>query len=115
MLIHNTNFDEEYTVFYYYKNGYIFFVLAQTEAEYQEEVAAINDDFEGAVNAPFYASKVNAFRLSSEGPDGYKSVYFCQASVMMLVAWAAIELVLFGFAIASMIRCKKEKQTNIEC
>ena len=36
-----------------------------SEAEYQEEVAAIDADFEGAVSAPFYASKINAFILSS--------------------------------------------------
>ena len=108
MVIRNTNFDGEYKPFYYYKNGYIFFPLAQTEAEYQEEVAAINADFEGAVSAPFYASKINAFRLSSEGPDGYKSVYICQLPVMMLVVWCAIELVLLGFAVATVIRGKKE-------
>ena len=110
MVIRNTNFDEDYKSYYYYKNGYVFFTLAQTEAEYQEEVAAINADFEGAVNAPFYASKINAFRLSSKGPDGYESVYICQNSVMMLLAWGVTELALIGFAIASLIRGKKEKR-----
>ena len=110
MVIRNTNFDGEYKSYYYYKNGYIFFTLAQTEAEYQEEVTAINADFEGAVNAPFYASKINAFRLSSEGPDGYKSVYICQLPVMMLVVWGAVELALIGFAIATGIRRKKENK-----
>ena len=109
MMIRNTNFDEDMKLFYYYKNGYVFFPMAQTEAEYQEEVAAINADFEGAVNAPFYGSKINAFRLSSEGPDGYKSVYICQLPVMMLVVWGAIELALIGFVIATVIRGKKEK------
>ena len=108
MVIRNTNFDGEYKSYYYYKNGYIFFIFAQTEAEYQEEVAAIDADFEGAVNTPFYASKINAFRLSSEGPDGYKSVYICQLPTMMLVVWGAIELALIGFAIASVIRGKKK-------
>ena len=109
MVIRNTNFDEEIKSYYYYKDGYIFFIFAQTEAEYQEEVAAINADFEGAVNTPFYASKINAFRLSSEGLDDYKSVYICQPSIMMLVAWCAMELALIGFAIASVIRGKKER------
>lgn len=108
MVIRNTNFDEDYKSYYYYKNGYVFFTLAQTEAEYQEEVAAINADFEGAVNAPFYASKINPFKLSSEGPDGFTSVYICQSAVMMAVVWCAIELALIGFAIASVIRGKKK-------
>ena len=112
MTLHNTNFEEGLKLFYYYKNGYIFFTMAQTEAEYQEEVAAIEADFEGAVNAPFYASRMNAFRLSSEGPDGFKSVYICQNSVMMLVAWCAIELVLICCTIASVIRGNKMGRKN---
>ena len=109
MVIRNTNLDEDYKSFYYYKNSYIFFTLAQTEAEYQEEVAAIDADFEGAVSAPFYASKMNAFRLSSEGPDGFKSVYICQSSVMMLVAWCAVELALIFLICVFFARYKKTK------
>ena len=109
MAVRNTNMEEEYRSYYYYKNGYIFFTLATTEAEYSEEVAAINADFEGAVNAPFYASKINAFRLSSEGPDGYRSVYLCQSAMMMAVAWGVLELVLAGFAVTAANRSKKEK------
>lgn len=107
MVIRNTNFEEEFQSYYYYKNGYIFFTLAKTAAEYEAEVAAINEDFEGAVNTPFYASKINAFRLSSEALDGYTTVYLCQRSIMMAIAWVAIELALIGLAIASVIRCKK--------
>ena len=108
MLIRNTNFEEELTCFYYYKNGYVFFTLAETEAE----LAAINQDFEAAVNSPFYASKINAFRLTSEGLDGYTSVYLCQSSVTMAVILGAIELALIGFAIAPVIRRKKEYSKN---
>lgn len=110
MVIRNTNFDEDYKSYYYYIDGYIFFTLAKTEAEYQDEVAAINADFEGAVNTPFYASKINAFRLSSKGPDGYESVYVCQNAIMMAVVWGAIELSLIGFTTAFVIRGKKHKQ-----
>ena len=107
MVIRNTNFEEDIKLFYYYKNGYVFFGMSQTEAEFQEEVAAIDADFEGAVNTPFYASEINPFRLSSEGPDGYISVYICQSPVMMAVAWGVVELALIGLAIASVIRGKK--------
>ena len=109
LVVRNTNFDGEYKSFYYYKNGYIFFTLAQTEAEYQEEVAAIDADFEGAVSAPFYGSKINVFRLSSEGPDGYCSVYCCQSSIMMVVSLVVIELVLISVAVVSVIHGKKVK------
>ena len=109
MVIRNTNFEGEYKSYYYYKNGYIFFTLAQTEAEYQEEVAAIDADFEGAVSAPFYGSKINVFRLSSEGPDGYCSVYCCQSSIMMVVSLVVIELVLISVAVVSVIHGKKVK------
>ena len=107
MMIDNTNFDEEFTAYYYYRDGYIFFIFAETEAEYEAEVAAINADFEGAVNTPFYASEINAFKLSSEGLDGYTSVYLCQVPIMMAVVLGAIELVLIRLIYVSVIRSKK--------
>ena len=110
MVVRNITFVEETKFFYYYKNGYVFISIAETQEEYEQEVVAIDADFEGAVNAPFYASKINAFRLSSEGPDGYKSVYICQLPVMMLVVWGAVELALIGFAIATGIRRKKKNE-----
>lgn len=109
VVIRNTNFDEEIKSFYYYKNGYVFFCSAQTEEEYKAEVAVIDADFEKAVNSPFYASKINVFKLTSEGPDGYKSIYLCQNSMMMAVVCGAIELTLVGFYIASAAHCKKDK------
>ena len=112
MVIRNTNFEEDIKFFYYYKNGYVFFGMSQTESEYQEEVAAIDADFEGALNTPFYASKINPFKLSSEGPDGYKSSYLCQSSIMMVVLLVAIELVLIGFGIAPVIFRKKDESED---
>ena len=47
MVIRNTNFNEDLQSYYYYKDGYVFFALSTTVEEYQEEVAAINEDFEG--------------------------------------------------------------------
>ena len=34
MVIRNTNFEEDIKLFYYYKNGYVFFGMSQTESEY---------------------------------------------------------------------------------
>lgn len=112
MVIRNTNFDDEYKSYYYYKDGYIFFTLATTEAEYEEEIAAINEDFEGAVNALFYASKINAFRLCSEGPDGFVSVYFCQIAIMMAVVLSVMELALIGVILVTLSRGKRETARN---
>ena len=112
MVIRNTNFEEDIKLFYYYKNGYVFFGMSQTESEYQEEVAAIDADFEGALNTPFYASKINPFKLSSEGPDGYKSIYLCQSSIMLIVPLVAIELILIGFGIAPVIFREKDKSED---
>ena len=109
LVISNTNFDEEFACYYYYKDGYAFFIFGETEAEYAAEVAAINEDFAGAVNTPFYASKINAFSHVSEGLDDYKSVYICQISVMMAVLWGAVELVLICFTFGAVVRCKKAK------
>ena len=109
VLIQNTNFDEEFQSCYYYKDGYMFFIFSETPEAYEAEVAAINADFEGAVNTPFYASKINVFRHTSEGFDGYRSVYICQLAVMMAVLWGAVELALIGLAVASAVRCKKIK------
>ena len=74
----------------------MFFIFSETEEDYNAEVAAINADFEGAVNTPFYGSKINVFRHASEGLDGYRSVYICQLAVI-------------GLTVASAVRCKKIK------
>ena len=109
MVVRNTNFDEELAMRYYYKDGYVFFPMPDEDAEYASEVEAILADFEGAVNAPFYASKISGFQLSSEGLDGYQSVYLCQIALMMAVLWGFIELVLIVVALVLATRPEKEK------
>lgn len=107
MLVRNTNFGEEMKSLYYYKDGYIFFALAQTQEAYEEEVAAINKDFEGAVNTPFYASRINAFTLTSDGPDGYRSVYTCTQMVYVAIIGGIVELALMALAVYFWIRSGK--------
>ena len=107
MVIRNSNFEEDIKSMYYYKEGYLFFVLATTQEKYQEEVAAINADFEAAINTPFYASKINPFVMTSQGLDGYESAYLCQRSVMMAAVWGVVELALIGLAITSAL-CRKK-------
>lgn len=112
MLNRNTTFPEGFESYYYYKDGYIFFTMAQTEEEYQAEIASIDADFEGAVSTPFYASKINAFRLVSEGPDGYTLVYSCKPAVVFAVAVGIVELILVGFSVVSLSLYLKTKKEN---
>ena len=108
MVVRNTNFDEDMVFRYYFKDGYVFFPMSDGDAEYASEVEAILADFEGAVSNPFYASKISAFQLSSDGLDDYQSVYICQISIMMAVFWGVIELALVAIALVLLSRSKKE-------
>lgn len=109
VLTRNSNFIEGIESRYYYKNGYIFFMVANTEAEYEKEVDEINADFDQALKTPFYASEINAFRLVSKGIDGYTTVYSCASAIVFAAACGAVELILLGFTAASLILYKKSK------
>ena len=111
MVILNTTFKEAVKSRYYYKDGNIFLTMAETEEEYQKEVAYINENFEEAINTPFYATKINAFRQIAEGVDGYTSIYTCTAAIIFAVVGAVIELILIGITLTSFVFCKKSKQS----
>ena len=114
MVNSNSNFDEELISRYYYKDGYIFFTMAETDSSYEKEVEWINSNFEEAVKSPFYASKINAFRLSSEGPDGFKVNYDCANAVVFSIVIGVIELMLIGLTCTSIILYKKTRKQKIE-
>ena len=103
MINRNTNFEEELTSRYYYKDGYVFYTLAQTDEEYEKEVAAINENFDEAINTPFYADKINAFELVAAEADGYSTVYTCLPAIIFSVAGGVICLGLLGLLSASFI------------
>ena len=103
----NNNFDEEMASYYYYKDGYIFFTLAETEAEYEEEVTYINEHFEEAVESPFYAAQMNAFRVLLVGPDGYATVYTCKAAYVFAAVAGAVVLALLGLTCGGLVLRKK--------
>ena len=105
----NTNLDEIFESRYYYSDGYIFFTLAETDEDYAAEVAAIEDNFEEAVQAPFYADRINAFRLVAEEGDGYSAVYTCTSAIVLAAVGGAVELVLIGLAAASFVLYRKNK------
>lgn len=113
----NSNFDKELISYYYYKDGYIFFTMAETDAEYEKEVEWINSNFEEAINSPFYASKINAFRIVSEGPDGFKTEYDCANAVFFAVAGGVVEAMLIALTCVSYLFWKKSKckEQSEEC
>ena len=110
--IRNSSVSGEIKSYYYYKNGYIFSLMAKTEEEYKTEVENINSDFKGAVNTPFYASKINAFKMVSVGPDGYTLVYKCTPAIVFAVVGGITIVVLLGFSITGFIFCLKTKKEN---
>ena len=109
MVIRNTNFDEEIKQRYHYKDGYVFFIMTETEEEYQKEVEYIENNFEEAVNRLFYSAKTSAFKqIVSGGDDGYTVVYTCHNAKDLALACGIIELILIGFTCASAIIRKKQ-------
>lgn len=109
MVLRNSNHGREMKSYYYYKDGYIFFTIAETDEAYEEEVAYINKNFEEALNTPFYADKINAFRLTADGPDGYTIVYTCTRAIVFVIIGGVIELALIGLACVKLIASKKAK------
>ena len=105
----NTNFDEEITSRYYYKNGYVFFTLAETDEEYEEEIAMIDENFDEAVESPFYAAKINAFKQTYAGPDGYTTIYTCKGAIIFAIAGGVVSLALIALTASSLILSKKAK------
>lgn len=108
MVNRNTNFEGEMQSRYYYKNGYIFFTLAENNEAYEEEVSYINENFEEAIKSSFYASTTNAFRQVSYGPDGYTAVYTCTTAIALAIALSLLDLILIGLTAYSFLLCKKK-------
>lgn len=105
----NINFDAPFEMYYYYKNGYVFTLLATTDEEYEDEVAYINENFDEAVAAPFYASKTNAFKQTAEGLDDYMTAYTCTGATVFAIAGGIFELALIALTVLSFLLSKKTK------
>lgn len=112
MTVTNAAYEDGQDFRYYYKNGYIFNLMAQTDEEYEIEVEAINKDFESAVNTPFYASKINAFKLTNKSDDGSSIGYTCKPAIVIAVVGGVLEVALIGFGLASLIVCIKSKKNK---
>lgn len=115
MVNRNTNFDEEIKSRYYYKDGYIFYTLAETDEEYEEEIASINENFDKAIETLFYADEINSFKLIATEGDGFVTVYTCKPAIVFAIVGGVVELVIVGFALASVILGKKKRIEAEDC
>ena len=109
MVNENTNFEEKLVSRYYYKDGYVFYLFAETDEEYAEEVASINENFDEAIVEPFYADEINALRLIATENDGYETVYTCIPAIVIAIVCGVFGLMLIGLTAVSFILWKKGK------
>ena len=105
----NTNFDEKKTEYYYYKDGYVFFLMAETEGEYEAEVAYINENFDEVVASPAYASKTSAFKQVAVGMDEEFTTYTCTGAVIYAIVGGIVRFALIALTVFSFILSQKAK------
>lgn len=103
----NTNVGEGRESHYYYKDGYVFFAISLTAEDFEKEVEYINENFDEAVNTPFYANKINAFRMVADESDGYSVVYTCKSAIVFAIVVGIAELALVALTTVSFILRKK--------
>ena len=108
----NTNFDEPFEMYYYYKDGYVFHMLATNDEEYEAEVAYINENFDEAVNTPLYASKINAFKQVAVGLEEDVTTYTCVGSFVFAVIGGIDRLLLIALTAYSFVLSKKAKENE---
>lgn len=108
MLNRNTNINQQIESRYYYKNGNVFFTLAETDEDYADEVAFINENFDEAVKMPFYADEINAFRMVATEGDGFETVYNCTSAVIFAIVGGVVILALAAFTAVAFILCKRK-------
>ena len=105
----NTNFDEALEMYYYYKDGYVFNLLATNDEEYEAEVAYINENFDEALASPFYAVKTNAFKQVAAGMDEDATTYTCTSAIVFAVAGGVVVLALIALTGSSFSLSQKAK------
>ena len=106
----NTNFDEPLEMYYYYKDGYVFHLMAINDEEYEAEVAYINENFDEAVASPFYAVKTNAFKQVAAGMDEDATTYTCTSAIVFAIVGGIDRLLLIALTAYSFVLSKKAKE-----
>ena len=105
----NTNFDEPFEMYYYYKDGYVFNLMATNDEEYEAEIAYINENFDEAVGSPFYAVKTNAFKQIAVGMDEDATTYTCIGAIIFAIVGGIDRLLLIALTAYSFVLSKKAK------
>ena len=105
----NTNFDEPFEMYYYYKDGYVFHLMATNDEEYEAEVTYINENFDEAVASPFYAVKTNAFKQVAAGMDKDATTYTCIGAIVFAIVGGIDRLLLIALTAYSFALSKKAK------
>ena len=105
----NTNFGEPFEMYYYYKDGYVFHLMATNDEEYEAEVAYINENFDEAVASPFYAVKTNAFKQVAVGMDEDATTYTCIGAIVFAIVGGIDRLLLIALTAYSFALSKKAK------
>ena len=105
----NTNFDEPFEMYYYYKDGYVFNLMATNDEEYEAEVAYINENFDEAVASPFYAVKTNDFKQIAVGMDEDATTYTCIGAIIFAIVGGIDRLLLIALTVSSFVLSKKAK------
>ena len=109
VLSKNTNFEEPIEMYYYYKDGYVFNLMAKNDEEYEAEVAYINENFDEASSTPLYASKTSAFKQVAVGLDEEVTTYTCTGAIIFAVVGGVVWLALFALATFSFVLSKRAK------
>ena len=109
ILSENSNFEGVLEFYYYYRDGYVFTLTAQTDAEYEAEVAYINENFDKAIATPFYASRINAFRQVAVGLDDNVTTYTCTGVIAVAAGGGVALLALIALTATSLALSVKAK------
>ena len=96
-------------MYYYYKDGYVFTLMAKNEEERASEIAYINEIFDEAIATPLYASKASAFKQVSVELDADVTTYTCTGAAIFAVVGGVVWLALFALATFSFVLSKRAK------
>ena len=106
----NSNFDQAVVSYYYQKNGYHFLTMASTEDQFAEEIEWIDQNFEEAVKMPFYAYKINAFKMTAADGSGYQIEYTCTTAIVIAIVGGVIEVALIWLSGTAWVSYRKAKR-----
>ena len=118
VVCNSSGYNEEMTYYYYYSNGYVFNLIAETEEECQEEIDYINANFDEAVSSPYYATKTNAFcqvdEFMDENDANLTYTYTCTGAIIFAIVGGVGALLLVALTVFSFVLFKKAKAKEMD-